>query len=296
MNPDQQNQDPNIDTPDSQPGLSDQNHQNTGQVYTPQKNTSSELDPIPKEPNIIRPTQPEAQTPNTNNLPQYSQQVTAQAPVQNAQSRLKKNIMISTAVLFVLVISAGAAAYFISSNDSSPNSEQSVDEKINNEQSIEEVNVDVPGDWQVIDTDFGFSIKTPKGWAKAFPGDFTFNNLRSNTFNVNESISVGTERRTDSKKQEDFEKSVADTDEILKSYATFGIDKNQVEISSSKISINGVEWLQVYIKDPGMIRKTLYLWLDDHAIKLSAVSDNEQDFEQQSQYLTPIAASVELSE
>lgn len=291
----------------------DQEWKNQNQIPG-ENNTAQPPTSLQPAPNIAAPAAPIALSPASQQVnPGFSapdtlaggQNVYDQYNPGAAASRRK--IVVFILVLALLAIPGGIGAYSFLGNKQpqkvanqtpASNSTTPAQPQITTQPVIENKKPAVPISWKPIDTKFGFTLKIPADWAASLSSEFDFNGLKTKSTTISDPkadtgtfISVGTQSRDTAKTLQEFE-SYLTSDQA---YSDLGLDKSQVKLTSKKININGKEWLQIDTDVSGQLSRTIYLWDDDHAIDLAAVSNKQASLDELSEkYMLPMAASLEL--
>lgn len=235
-------------------------------------------------------------------------------PKPQPPSKIKLAIIGFVMLAFLLAV-VGGAVYGISKIGKKPSNQanSSQQEQIGE---TEEINVEVPEDWETLDTGFGFSVRAPSGWEKGSGDDNSDDKFESEistltptsqeesgdggTSDVSQQTTitrVGTIKLKNSQSQSDFESTITNADQYKAKLAEdLDFKAEEVKVSSKKLKINGnQEWIQVDIEAPGVFSRYLYLWDNDHALLLAAddLSTDKAKFEDHyKQYILPMAASV----
>lgn len=247
----------------------------------------------------------------------------AENPKPNSTTPVDKTkpLLIGTAVLACVLILIGAVAYFALSqkNDNSGGSKS--DERKAIEQ-LPELVVKIPDDWKKIDTSYSFSVKVPPGWEEGETINLSFNKIEgevailnleqidetndesenADTESISEKkvpyLSAGSQQLADSTDKDSYESALTNTSEKNSQLAEIlGVKAEELKTSSSKLKINGKEWLQVNSEANGKFWRLLSRWVDERAILVIATdtnSDKNKFEEYTKQYLLPVAASLEL--
>lgn len=285
-------------------------------------NTPAPQGPLPST--VVRP----AQTPPSPQQvqPQTAQPQTGQTPNRPAgpsvygssdiydsytgqKKGLSKKIIIAVVLLAVLLVGS-VGAYFLTKKDGKSaqnSSSQSGQQGQSGQQAPQSITV--PEDWQTVDTKLGFTVKAPADWSDSstLPTSSKFENFISKTITLGSPsrnvsnpyssgyISLSTQSLANSKSQADFEKAITDVNSFSSGLAAFGIDPKDVTVAHQDVSINGKTWLQIDTEVPGQVSRSMYMWVGDHAVALTAVSDKADKLTNLIyNYLLPMTASVEL--
>lgn len=210
----------------------------------------------------------------------------------------KKPILIIGILLLILII--GGVVYALTASSGQQNN-----------QAQQNAEVTVPTEWKIVETEFGFSLKAPQEWESSTSETSTAGNLSLTAFSIGtpesvandetsdvrlEYVTVGTQTLSTGANQEEFEAAVTNADGSLTAeYKEAGLSEDQIKITSSKIDVQGKQWLQVDTEVDGQLSRVLYFWTGDKAIVLAVVDDETANIDQMtSQYLLPMAASIEL--
>jgi hypothetical protein len=228
----------------------------------------------------------------------------------------RKKIVVSIIVLLLLVVPGGVGA-FAFLNKKQP---QKVDNQApaanpaaqpqpkTTQPVIENKQPAIPISWKTVDTKLGYSLKVPADWSggNTLPTESDFDIYKSTTITLGslasptgeavtpsgKYISTGVQSITTSKTEADFEKATTDTTVVANA---LGLDKSKVNVTLSKLNISGKQWTQVDSEIPGSFSKTLYLWVNDHAVFVTISNSNKDTVDKYANdYLFPIAASVQL--
>ncbi|HEX5797414.1 MAG TPA: hypothetical protein VFX86_03405 [Candidatus Saccharimonadales bacterium] len=222
-------------------------------------------------------------------------------------SRFSSKLLIIALVVIIILVVAGVGAYFLlKKDDNQATGSQNAEESAQTEQvqPTGPLSITVPDDWQTVDSKLGFTVKAPASWQASAATDSSFSGFRAKTMAIADpedtaaygnSVSVGTESLEANNSEVNFDEAIKDTDLISESLAVFGIDKNQVKITASTVTINGKEWKKVDTEVPGQVSSFIYTWAGDHAVFLSAASDKAENLKNlYDNYLLPMTASLEL--
>lgn len=289
-----------------------------------QPDSTTSLPQQPQSPETITPGQtqtfpqsePSAQPPSTTQPSSLQSPIEQGQPVQNytqPPKRFNTKVIVFIVIILILLIGGVAGAYFLTKKSDKNQDSNSASAEYKQESSVEDLQITVPSNWKTIDTEHGFTIKAPSGWDKASPTDFTFNNIQTSNVlidnssktktpgnsqgqqNTDVSISAGTEKLMNSDSQEELERLLTDPEAVAEAYADFGLTKDQITINSTRVRINGKEWLRIDSDMAGEIETTFAHWVDDHAIVLIASGKDRQAVDKQvNDYLLSMTASVEI--
>lgn len=229
----------------------------------------------------------------------------------------RKKIVVLILVLALIAIPGGIGAYSFLGNkqpqkvdNQTPanNSTTPTQPQITTQPVIENKQPAVPISWKMVDTKLGYSLKVPADWSggNTVPTQSDFDIYKSTTITLGslsspsgdiatpsgKYISTGIQSITTSKTEADFEKATTDSSVVADA---LGLDKSKVKVTLSKLNISGKQWTQVDSEIPDSFSKTLYLWVNDHAVFITISNSNKNTLDKYSNdYLFPIAASVSL--